>query len=566
VPFHPQPFAKAVAFKSLEWAIRFWPEEMRQWGQALLAESHEITRPAEAFVWALGGVTLFLRSHLSHLLTLLKLPPGRSNAHLPLSAGSNGSQSPRNSRLVTAILLLAVALLFVLPSGREATNIVTSSWRNFESTPSDTRVVERLAAKAEKEGDARELAFLANCHPDPDRSELLANRAVQLDPSLVWILASRFRRPDMVMKNGSLNRVRESDPDNAFVHILAAETALIPDVQDSGQSSLHLEAHIAGVGASATQLWPAPPAHAESNRHMERAFRSPRYDSYSQRHRDLTREGWRKVPGVPLSLVVYSFWSHFLPDLSRIERFADEKIEQAQNIAAAGRPEEAENILHEVTWFAQRLTQGSETDFERLGALEITRRGEEGLRKFYAQSGRETDERAAAAQLRELAIDRDKLIHTGMQSRADTWRFFRKRAILVQTSASLALVLAALTALSLVLLEFGAISRASLRRLRWIACRLADFGPPAVLVFATIFLLSFKPFAVALDRFRSTAPSNAGTPDLVWQLMALGFMRPFAYFFEPSGEAVLWMLLTIGLSLIALGIVARGILRHRIPV
>lgn len=546
--------------------MRFWPEETRQWGQALLAETHEIARPGEAFFWALGGVTLFLRSHLSHFLTLLKLPPGRTNALLPLSAGSNGPQFPRNSRLVTVILLLAVALLLVLPSGRDATKIVTSSWRNFESTPSDTRVVERLAAKAEKEGHARELAFLADCHPDPDRSELLANRAVQLDPSLVWILASRFRRPDMVMKNDSLGRVRESDADNAFVHILAAETALIPDVR---QSSVHSEAHIAGVGANATQLWPTPSAHAEWNRHMEQAFRSPRYDSYSQRHRDLTREGWRKAPGVPLSLVVYSFWSHFLPDLSGIERFADEKIAQAQNIAAAGRPEEAANLLHEVISFAQRLTQGSETDFERLGALEITRRGEEGLRKFYAQSGRETDEQAAAAQLHELAIDRDKVIHTAMQSmqsRADTWNLFRKRAILLQTSASLALVLAVLTALSLLLLEFGAISRAGLRRLRWIACRLADFGPAAVLVFATIFLLSFKPFAVALDRFRSTAPSNAGTPDLVWQLMALGFMRPFAYFFEPSGEAVLWMLLTIGLSLIALGIVVRGILGHRIPV
>ncbi|MCP6725835.1 hypothetical protein NL526_27650, partial [Klebsiella pneumoniae] len=91
-------FAKAVAVKSLELAIRFWPGESRHWGQALLAETHEIAQPIEAFFWALGGVTVFLRSHLSHLLALLKLPPGRTTSPLPV--GANGPRFPRHSRLL----------------------------------------------------------------------------------------------------------------------------------------------------------------------------------------------------------------------------------------------------------------------------------------------------------------------------------------------------------------------------------------------------------------------------------------------------------------------------------
>jgi hypothetical protein len=45
-------------------------------------------------------------------------------------------------------------------------------------------------------------------------------------------------------------------------------------------------------------------------------------------------------------------------------------------------------------------------------------------------------------------------------------------------------------------------------------------------------------------------------------MMALGFMRPFLYFFQPSGEATLWLVLIGALSLTALCIVARGIWRR----
>src|SRR3974377_1398436 len=109
------PFAKAVAFKSLELAIRVWPAESRHWGQALLAETHEITDSVEALFWALGGVTVFLRSHLSHLLSLLRLSPGQGGSVASLQGGGNGPIFPRHSRLVTAILLLCALALYLLP-------------------------------------------------------------------------------------------------------------------------------------------------------------------------------------------------------------------------------------------------------------------------------------------------------------------------------------------------------------------------------------------------------------------------------------------------------------------
>jgi hypothetical protein len=548
------PFAKVVALKSLEWAIRFWPRESRPWGQALLAETHEIPHPLEALFWALGGVTVFLRSHLAHLLALLKLPPGRTTAPLPVAPGNNGPRFPHNSRLVTALILLAVTTLLLVPPGRQATSIVSSSWSEFQATPGEVRVVERLATEAEKKSDAHQLAFLANCEPDPTRGEQYAARAVELDPGLVWVFASRFRRPDMTINKEWLLRLQHSDPDNAFVHILAAEAAVDPNVWS----------RFGPNGPDATQASEIP-GYSEWTANMERAFRSARYDSYAQRHLDLTSEGWRTAPQVPLSLVVYSFWSHFLPDLSQIERFADEKIAQAQKAAAAGHPQEAEQSLRQFASFGQQMVAESETDFERLGALAIARRGQDALRKFYAQSGRQADEQAVVAQLRQLEISKENLMQGGMRSRGESWNYFRRRAILVQISACSTVVLAALTVLGLILLEIRVIPLDRLRILRWSACRVADFGPATVLALASVFLLSFRPFALAVEQYRSGIPANAATPELIWQLMALGFMQPFLYLFQPSGHAALWLLLTIALSLVAVAVVVRGIWRHAAP-
>jgi hypothetical protein len=557
VPSRAEALAKTVALRSLHLAIRFWPAESRHWGRALLAELYEVTRPSEALHWAVGGITVFLRSHLSHAVLLLRLAPGQA----PNGARHTGSQ-PKNPRYVTALVFLAIALLFVFPSNREATRIVASSWRDFESTPDDQRIVERLAASAEKDRDGRQLAFLANCEPDSDRAEQFADRAVELDPGLVWVLASRFRRPDMRIRKDWVSRLRDSDPDNAFVHLLEAESAVISQVPRPVPSSVRTPARLVLRIGPPKGFSPPPAVQGEWTRHMEQALGSRLYDSYARRHLELTREGWTKTPEVPLSLLVYSFWSHPLPDLTQMEGFVDEKIEQAQEEAAAGHPDEAEKILKQTATFGQRFVKGSQTDFERLGALEISRRAQQGLQRLYGRSNRKLEEQAAAAELRELEKTKELLIQDGMKSRSETWAFLHPKAVLVQASAWFTLILGALTMASLILSELGAFPRRLPRPAYSMAARFADFGPPAVLVSAACFLLSFKPFAAALAQYRSAAPSDAATADLVWQMMALGFMRPFLYFYQPSGEATLWLILIGILSLIALWIVARGIWRR----
>ena len=106
--------------------VRVWPEESRKWGQALASEAEEIQLPLEAVRWALGGVVVFSRALGSHLLAWCKLPVGgQSSAGLgPLT----NAPGPRRSRLFTAAILIAAALLLCIPEGREATATLRATW------------------------------------------------------------------------------------------------------------------------------------------------------------------------------------------------------------------------------------------------------------------------------------------------------------------------------------------------------------------------------------------------------------------------------------------------------
>jgi hypothetical protein len=107
------PFRLAQA--SLALALRFWPEESRDWGHALAAELDEIEKPLETLRWALGGLMLFSRASASHFLTWLKLPAGSRLAAASLPLGTSPPVLPKRSRLFTAAILLATAVFSSFP-------------------------------------------------------------------------------------------------------------------------------------------------------------------------------------------------------------------------------------------------------------------------------------------------------------------------------------------------------------------------------------------------------------------------------------------------------------------
>jgi hypothetical protein len=284
----------SLMFLSAHWSLRVllrcWPEESQQWGEALAAELCEIEKPDEAFRWALGGLMLFARATVSQCLAWLKLPAGSRHAAASLPLGTPAPILPKRSRLFTAAVLATTAILIFLPQSREAVSTVRASWNGFMGSSGDVRDLEKLAARAEKENDARTLAFVSLVLPHSDHATSLANRAVALDPTLVWIYASRVSGPEFAAppKEG-LAQLLKTDPDNVFPQLIAARVISEP----------HYDALTLRRTPSQQEVDTALASDPAWIAHMERAFRAPRYDNYFNRHWQLTREVWNRERSLP---------------------------------------------------------------------------------------------------------------------------------------------------------------------------------------------------------------------------------------------------------------------------
>ncbi len=540
------------AVHSLDLAIRYWPENSRRWGQAVLAELAEVTEPTAALSWAAGGILLFFRALFADFLEWLRLPAGRRHSDTPLSSGGEGPQFPKHSRLATAVILLGTVTLLFLPIGREATTTVKASWRGFRASAGDRRDLETIAAQAEKEKDARELAFVALTYPDSDRASQFADRAVALDPSLAWIYGGRYGPPlNWVKSPERLQRLRNSDPDNAFVYFVSAYAEGEPRMAE-----LHAQR-----GASADVLRNTLASDAEWVKDMDQAFRAPTYDSYFQRHQVLACEAWKKNPNLSPGLIAESLWTHRLPDFLQLWTYVDLRVSEALQAGSPENVKAVEATLGGVTGLGRRMTADGSTFFEREAGFGMTQRGLLGFEKLYRASGRVNEAKGIEAQLREAQTNQDARIQSYLAWRLDVTRAFRSKAIVLQASAILALLLAIIIAISLLVLEVNPASRSKgFGVWRWIGCRAADYGPGLFLAASLAFLASFRPIAELFQQYRFRELTGQESSGLFWQLYVLGDLNPLTYFYEPYHQ---WLLVTTALVAIAMGVLVQGLLRRR---
>ncbi len=543
-----------IAVSSLELAVRHWPGNSRRWGQALLSEMGEISEPSAALNWAAGGIFLFFRAVVSHFYEWMRLPAGAGFSTGAPTSGKGRPQFPKHSRLATAVVLMATAFLFFLPIGREAVRTVRASWRGFVASDGDRRNLEKIAAEAEKEKDARELAFVALTYPDGERAMQFADRAVALDPNLVWIYASRYNRRDGRdwSKNAEwLKRLKSSDPDNAYVYLVSAY----------GEGERRVQEMTGDRSGTAEGTGKVLSGDGEWMKEMDQASRAPKYDSYFGRHEQLEREGWTKTPSLSPSLIAMSLWSHSIPDASQIQAYADLRVHEALEAGSAGNVTEAASVLGEITNFGKRMTAGGSTLFDRGIGLGVTQRGLEGFEKLYSANDEANEVKEIDGQLREVEASKRTLVHSYMGWRSELISGLRWKAIAVQASAIFSLILAIAIALSLLVLEAGAAfgwRRAAAGR--WIACRLADYGPALFLVSGAIFLWSFQPIAEIFEHYRSMELPNLEGVGLFWELFALGDANPVSYLYEPYHQ---WLVLTAILVAMAVIVVARGLVRTK---
>ena len=547
-----RPITARIVHRFLKLALRFWPEESRHWGQALAAEFHEIEQPFEAFWWALGGLMLFIRASASHVLVWLRLPVGSrfSAASLPGEAGA--PLRPKRSRLFTLAILVASAMLLFLPQSREAISTVRASWNGYRGYPSDARALQKLAARAEKERDANTLGFVALATPDAKEAVMLTDRAVTIDPSLVWIYACRTDHSEFTPPSkDDLARLLAADADNAFPELLAARTVSEPLLQSFLLHRMQAPGYVDAL-LSANPDWAA---------HMDRAFRSSRYDAYFTRHWQLVREAWNRNASLSPSLAFVSLWAHPLPDWFSIKSYADILVQKTHEASGAGYAEQARSLLQEVDSFGRRMTNQSETDSEKLLGLDLSRRATRELRDLYEGTGQKNESLEAAKQLQQIEERRVSLLHSFRRMEETRLRALERSGLRVQLSAVLGLLLAVLVAICLIALELrrGRMSDHRMR-LRRAICFAADWLPLALLLACAALLWSFQPYAQILHSAR-----NLTFAPEAWQVLhfeglytltsALGALE------EPFTPLHFWQAFTCALVALALFIPVRGVLR-----
>jgi hypothetical protein len=529
-------------------AVQHWPEQTRPWGLALAAEIDETASAYETVRWSLGGVLFFARSVLSSAWVWMKLPAGSS---LPNRA-DGPSLLPKRSRIFTAAVQAAAALLLILPEGRDAIRTVRSSWYDFQQTGTDVRKLNELAARAEKEKDAGTLAFVALSTDDPERASKLLGQSVSLDPQYVWAYAAANRR--IGASTGQTDwpaQLQTADPGNAVPYLIAADARIEPRDHEILMRG-------APIGAEENSL----ANDAEWVALMEQAFVAPRYDSYFLKHSQLARTVWNREQTLSPAIAVGSVWQHEMPNLRYIRIFSQIKIAEARKARASGDLEGAIKLLGEVDAFGIRMANSSGTKIEQLIGLSLARDAERELFDLYSNAGRK--EAAARAALHREKIDaRFEGMRWGgapdMEARA---KKFRRAGTIVQVSAIAGFVSGLGALAAILLLELLPDSRLKQEAiLRKVSCWVADYAPAAFLAASGVFILSFLPYQRALAEYRA---SNYQVADQERLMVALWSLISFPEALLGVDAAVAaWASVTIALSALLLLVLVRAFYRTK---
>jgi hypothetical protein len=543
-----------LAHSSLQLALRLWPEETRDWGHALAAELHEIEKPLEALRWAIGGLMLFSRASASHFLTWLKLPAGSRLSPTSLLPGTTAPILPKRSRLFTTAILATTAILFFLPQGREAVSTILESWNGFQGSRGDLHALEKLAVRAEKQKDARTLAFVASYFPERERAIAYADRAVALDPTLTWTYASHFGWQGFApYPKAWLERLSNSDPGNAYPELIAASSISEPRYQAllSNHTPTEEETETA-VGGD--PVWVT---------YMDRAFHAPRYDSYFSRDWQLTREVWNRESSVPASAVFSSLWSHSFPDWLSIETYARRLIRNAREASAAGNSEQARTLLVEVDSFGRMMADQGERDFERYDGLSLSRQATIALQDLYVRTGQTIQATQATQRLQQIDSRRDALTHSFRGVELAQSSMLERRAILIHSSAGFAMLSVLAIVLGLLALELRREKEGNRGlRLRKAICFLVDWAPVGLLAACIGLLWAFQPFASLLRSARNASSASAAWHTLHFEGLFI-LSNSLGPLFDPFTPYRFWQALICALVALALFLLVRGFLRYK---
>lgn len=544
-----------------------WPEKTNGWALALEAEICAIEKPGPALRWALGGVMLLTRAWWNHLMRSWMRPAGVPEGGPLAELAKNATRVPRTPRFVTAILLLASLALLFVPDVRDGIKATFNAWSYYGwwAGANDHATVARLRQVGEQNHNAQALGVVALLAEDHTERMQVADKAVALDPSLTWIYAY-VRTTDGVGSccNGPtpaawLDRLQKWDPDNAVPRLLVADQGWLrfdEEWQKSGYRGAYEVESLKYLQQD--KSWLAA---------MESAFQAPKYDHYYSRVFDLYRTVAQRYGIRDMATTEAILQSNFRARAGTggADIYAKFLAERAGAAERAGNYKEAEELYRRPVEFSERMagqthTNGERDNWERIEGDSLRR-----LQLLLAKTGR-SDE-AALVGFKADALQTNRIAWG--PERDWSWDENGWEGFMIRSFTGAILVLAVLSLASLAYLFLRRRTAAEARGFGLTLASLAVDFCPLLLLFACAGLyVAYRPIALIYDQYMTW-------PYPVYDFRALshalytphespeGIGRIFYDYLTPVH---MWMMLIVGLSMLAFYILFRGTLRRRVKV
>src|SRR5215475_1911947 len=379
--------------------VRMWPSESRDWGKALTSELSEIESSGAAFFWLIGGIMLLFRERWRHFWRTLGRPVGVEPGGSIDSFARNYSRVPRTPVWVTALLLFASTTILLQPEVRNVLTILYRSYTHSEFEPWRWANVKRLRSIASKNSDPQLLGFLSLLSDNDAERLRLSEQAIEKDPSLTWLDYEQSLWPmnDLSQQHylpaGRLERLQQWDPQNAVVHLLAAELISKP---------MRAEAFDAAVRGKASLAWEQKlTQNPQWISEMDLALSASKYDNYADQMIDLIRSVSARYgvsdPDIALSVLLRKRMVQFEVLLACTDSLMARGAAAERNANSALAIADYSRVLQ----FSQRMHLGNQLPIENAIARRVGEKAGQKLQSLYESTGRANEASLVAFQLAE---------------------------------------------------------------------------------------------------------------------------------------------------------------------
>ena len=439
---------------------------------------------------------LLLRERGKHFWKTLGRPVGVEPGGPMETFARNYSRTPRTPLWATALLLLASAAVLLHPEVRHALGSVYSSYAHTEWEPSQGSSVKKLRKVAASNRDPQLLALLSLLSNDDAERLQLSEEAIEKDASLTWLDYEQSLWPlnDLSQQHylpaARLERLQRWDPQNAVLHLLAAEVISKPARREAFDAAMH--------GKTDSGLKERLAQDPQWNSEMAAAFAAPKYDNYTTRMIELIQDVSSKFGMSDPDVAFFVLAKKRMIQFDVVRAYADIQMDRATASERTGDAASAVTTYSQILRFLERMLLGDQPPIEHYFAQDMGRRACEKLQALYLSTGHDSEASLVAFQLAEWKAERDSRVMRYAPSTYDEaqWNVLAWSGLQINLAALALAVFAPVAAVSLILVWLRRrISLEKRGRLDFWTSFFADGAPWLLLATSLLLYFVYDPYA-----------------------------------------------------------------------